>query len=449
MSADLFAAFLAERVTPEAPLESLTQHKMSPREEHVHCSPSTPIKSTIKRTQQPTDPSLLLNRSNDGADILFDADEAALDDDFGDFETVAKPSIDEADLTSGLDASQSAHPRTVTSVSRLVPDLLDMNDGIPEAAGAADKVSWPESAFHRHSAIPRRSTENANATVNDAWGDFEQTVSQDTPAVDNLAFGSRRKSQTVKEEMAADSADEEWEPFDEEPRSDGSYATGAPKLPGSLPSEPVRATPGHPRSLTVLDRPSNVPPPSSLLQLLSAVFQSIRRGNADTHTTKSDLASQVLLAFRTASRIIAGRTLRWKRDSLLAQSVRIGQAGKSGGMKLVAVNKSETSKEEREVEDMIQDWSNYIHEFNGIISRAGLPPSRMRLYPRIPLKAGKHPNSSDSSKQCALCGLKRTERLSEVDTDVEDLFGEFWVEHWGHRDCCDFWYSYKAMLGQR
>jgi hypothetical protein len=453
MSADLFAAFMPEGVKPEDPSGSLAQHPTVPTKYIVHSKPSTPEKSTTKQTQQPSEPSPLWKRGTDGGNILFDAEEPALDDDFGDFETIVMPSSDGADLRSSGDASQSADLEINTSQAKstapLVPDLLDMDDGIRPAAGTARKAIWPQPPSHGQSATASRDNEVGNATDDDGWGDFEQTEPQEPQSKHNLDIEASRKPLATREEPVADVADEEWEPFDEETPSNVADSSGAPKSLSSLPEEAVRDAPRQNGSLTVPERPTNVPPPSSLLQLLSMVFQSIRRSNADATATKSALAARVLLAFRTASRIIAGRTLRWKRDSILAQSMRIGQAGKSGGMKLMSVNKSETSKEEREVEDMIQDWSNYIHEFNSIISQASLPPARMRLSSQSPLKTLKQTNSSGSSKQCAICGLKRTERLSDVDVDVDDLFGEFWVEHWGHRDCCDFWYSYKSMLGQR
>ncbi|KIW74023.1 hypothetical protein PV04_02093 [Phialophora macrospora] len=453
MSADLFAAFMPEGVKPEDPFGSPAQHTTTPPVDIVHSKPSTPKRSSIKQAHHLSEPSPLWKRGIDGGDILFDAEEAALDDDFGDFETVGGPSSDGVDLKNSEDASRSADlatdPSQAKSNAPLVLDLLDVDDGIRHVAGAANKAIWPHSASHNQSATASSNNNGVDATDDDGWGDFEQMEAQEPHSMHNLDFELSQKPEAAREELIADVADEEWEPFDEETPSSVIDPSSVSKSRASLPEADLRDTPRKTGPLNVLERPSNVPPPSSLLQLLSTVFQSIRRNNADATTTKSELASRVLLAFRTASRIIAGRTLRWKRDSILAQSVRIGQAGKNGGMKLVSVNKSETSKEDREVEDMIQDWSNYIHEFNSIITQAGLPPHRMRLSSRIPLKISKHANSSGSSKQCAVCGLKRTERLNDVDLDIDDLFGEFWVEHWGHRDCCDFWYSFKSMLGQR
>ena len=50
---------------------------------------------------------------------------------------------------------------------------------------------------------------------------------------------------------------------------------------------------------------------------------------------------------------------------------------------------------------------------------------------------------------CPVCGMKRSERVVGVDEGVEDVFGEFWVEGWGHRACGEVWYAWKGMLGQR
>jgi hypothetical protein len=50
---------------------------------------------------------------------------------------------------------------------------------------------------------------------------------------------------------------------------------------------------------------------------------------------------------------------------------------------------------------------------------------------------------------CALCGLKRDERIPKIDENVEDSFGEWWTEHWGHTECRQFWEDNMGLLGQR
>jgi len=52
-------------------------------------------------------------------------------------------------------------------------------------------------------------------------------------------------------------------------------------------------------------------------------------------------------------------------------------------------------------------------------------------------------------KACIVCGLKREERINKVDVDVEDSFGEWWTEHWGHRACRNFWLKHEPALLQR
>ena len=54
-----------------------------------------------------------------------------------------------------------------------------------------------------------------------------------------------------------------------------------------------------------------------------------------------------------------------------------------------------------------------------------------------------------AAKACALCGLKREERVDKVDVEVFDGFGEWWMEHWGHKECRAFWYQHEKYLQQR
>lgn len=49
-------------------------------------------------------------------------------------------------------------------------------------------------------------------------------------------------------------------------------------------------------------------------------------------------------------------------------------------------------------------------------------------------------------KPCIICGLKRDERVQKVDFQVEDSFGEFWTEFWGHTSCRNFWLENKKKL---
>ncbi|OAL35629.1 hypothetical protein AYO20_05010 [Fonsecaea nubica] len=428
MSADLYAAFLVEETTSKP-------EQTNDKRANVTNNPSPPrITESVHGIQRQNVSSPLWQRDTGGSDILFDAEQPDVGDEFGDFETAGDSTTD---LNKTGQADSLRH-EGVMSTKAIGPEPLILD--LPDTIGLLDNPSHPETKVSQTLGAQRTLSGTEPTEIgkqpswDDDWGDFEETESQPLPPLTT--------------EVKAQPSDDDWEPIEDNvPHS--MQQTIYPQPPTSRKDNACETeTQSRDQTLTY-ERPSNVPPPSSLLQLLSSVFGSIHESNADSVLSKSELASKVLLIFRVSSRIVAGRTLRWKRDTVLAQSVRIGQSGKSGGMKLAAVNKSETTKEERETEEMIRDWSSYLHEFNSILAQAEVPPCRMRLSSTPPIKRLGTTHLPDMSKPCALCALKRTERLKDVDADVDDLFGEFWVEHWGHKDCFDFWYSYKDMLKHR
>lgn len=388
-----------------------------------------------------------------GTDVLFDADQPESDDDFGDFEAVGDVN------DSGIEPTQvssNTHPERQTgrapTTANLVADLLDTDGYLHHASNSAEPLSSGRALDAKQNIPPAEAistdrTGKVDDTWGEDWGDLEQTQPQTEPG-----YGSARTEQhgnvTVPGRESSKAEEDEWEPFEDgEPACNAQAALKDVSTILQKGSQtPSSSLPNHP---SFHERPTNVPPPSSLLQLLSDVFKALHQCNIDNKVPKSDLAAKIVIVFRTACRLVAGRSLRWRRDTLLSQSMRISQAGKSGGMKLTSINKSESAKEERDCKEMIRDWDLHLHEFNDIIARAGLQPHRMKIPSSAVLKTLKYPGSTESSKQCALCGLKRNERVVEVDVDNDDLFGEFWTEHWGHKDCYEFWYSYNGLLGHR
>ncbi|KAJ9608047.1 hypothetical protein H2200_007035 [Cladophialophora chaetospira] len=451
MSADLFAAFIdTHGENPKQVHGPATQPRGAPIPDLFDAQRQTPAQSVQRQIEEKDHSSPLWKRNDDGGDILFDADEAGFGDDFGDFAVADRASGDPFGVHNNegaarlvdVNAKERPDPRSTSF------DFLSSPDD--EALRLAQPVTNEFQVHGMYSPRPvtRAEGESSETAGDDEWGDFEQTANPEPPSLDRTILGQSLRPQRKAEDSVVDAPDEDWEPFDGDVTVPGA-AQPAPSLATRSSQRVIPpATRKEANTPSVFERPTNVPPPSSLLQLLSTVFQVLHKSNAVVLSSKQDLTSQVTIAFRTASRIVAGRALRWKRDTILAQSVKLGQAGKSGGMKLASVNRSEIIKEERDAEDLIQDWSNYVHEFNSIVAQAG-SPQRMKLSSKTSLRLVKATGNSDSSKQCALCGLKRTERLGDVDTDIDDLFGEFWVEHWGHKDCYDFWYTYKTLLRQR
>lgn len=216
--------------------------------------------------------------------------------------------------------------------------------------------------------------------------------------------------------------------------------------------------------------PSNVPPPSVLLPLVATLFQSMSMNVREIATVKPASSDpyqpldqsqlqpiqEVLSDARAGARILAGRKLRWKRDNILSQSMKIGPAsGKTSGMKLAGVDKAETRREDQEAAEALRAWKQQVGVLRSTISTINVHlPGGGLLMPEIseamPIRVSKASEGAVTAPKCCfLCGIKRDERLPKVDVNVEDSFGEWWREHWGHVDCVLFWSNHKALLRQR
>ncbi len=132
------------------------------------------------------------------------------------------------------------------------------------------------------------------------------------------------------------------------------------------------------------------------------------------------------------------------------------QGSKLSGMKLTGIDKGENLKEEREVADVVRIWKEQLGKLRSAVAAANAggasPP--LGVIPEIagtlPVRVGKVAEGAFvAEKACVLCGLKREERVEKVDVSVEDTFGEWWVEYWGHAACHNFWEEHKDELRQR
>ena len=218
-----------------------------------------------------------------------------------------------------------------------------------------------------------------------------------------------------------------------------------------------------PQKIITVMPPTNVPPPSILISLISGLVEKLPKqiDSAMQTLPQSGGSNQALepalrkciAALRVAARVIAGRKLRWKRDTHLAQSMRIGQAGK--GMKLSGVDRNEVKREDREAAEFVQIWQKRL----GGIRRAlalvnsqisGSPLALPEVSETMLVRTAKLVDGGISApKCCVLCGIKRDERIEKVDGVVYDSFSEWWTEHWGHTDCKVFWSEHERYLRQR
>lgn len=125
-------------------------------------------------------------------------------------------------------------------------------------------------------------------------------------------------------------------------------------------------------------------------------------------------------------------------------------------MKLVGVDKAESWREDQEVAETLQVWKQQVGPLRSTVAALNGQMSASERF-KIPeiaehmsIRQGKPSEGvATAPKCCFLCGIRRDERVAKVDVDVEDSFGEFWVEHWGHIDCVEFWKNHKDFLQQR
>lgn len=450
MSADLFAAFgpnasstfATNTANKGKPGPITSPELLIPEIEALDIERQSNLYQTASRAKQDDE---LWHEDETGTCVLFDAEDAALDDEeFGDFENpnTIGDSYAASSSTTRLEQKENGQKSNAP-----MEDLLSLGRDDNDTSSSAH-------------------TKEASAiSSDDDWGDFSEATTNTTrPAEYPDAIS--HQIYTQKPRTKQDTAEDDWEPF-EDGELQSSTDTQLGRLPSGLvavrppavppPRLPATAKPSAQRSSAEEIWPSNIPPPSILLQLFPGVFdelrqivtQQVKQNSSPTSSPQPDIALAIVRAFNVAARIITGRTLRWKRDVILAQSVRIGPAGGGRGMKLAAIDKSESLKEDKEAADVVGAWEKSAHLFNSTVSKAGVQRPLMALYMSVRPRTITGIDVLKASHACALCGINRDERMAHVDTRVEDSFGEYWIEHWGHRDCRDFWATYKDRLHQR
>ena len=225
--------------------------------------------------------------------------------------------------------------------------------------------------------------------------------------------------------------------------------------------------------------PTNVPPPSILLSLFptlmalpdDTLFKPTASQPAEvrnrvlSHPKTIAFLRNYLQIIVVAVRVIAGRKQRWHRDRFLSQSMSISAAGssKGGGMKLAGIDKTQNQREDREAADVVTAWRRYVGKLRSAIATVNAalvvaeaadhkhyPPLKIPELQSetVPVTTAKQVPTA--TRPCVVCGLKRDERVRGIDgDDVQDIFGEWWVEHWGHRACRNFWVEHEATLRSR
>ncbi|KAI9837961.1 MAG: hypothetical protein M1819_006115 [Sarea resinae] len=446
--------------------------------------------------------------STGNVDVLFDATDPIPDDDeFGDFESgeasILPPSA--PPKQAGISSSGSNYnPYSQSSLTPMSPSLPQSSNqkqppfqqqsslskfttSTNATAGAGQFVSpiSKASSFSPAKIETSRSMLTRPTKQEDEWGDFIESPSTEKPPdlppkystteVRSVASQSSHKStgsrqKTLPQRVPFKQDDPfNWSPTQQStnPQSEGTSRPSNDSFDWSPTPQPLPQP-------TDDSRPSNIPPPSVLLPLFPPLFDLLRSRLSEPLSSQSHVIRNRILSDSStatflrgylslatvAARIIAGRKLRWKRDTLLAQSTRIGPArsGHAGGMKLTTVDKAETRREEREIADVVRAWKEQLGRLRAAVAAANTSdPAAVGAAPipdiqeNPPVKLLRESEGAVSAPQpCALCGLRRDERVERVDpARVEDSFGEWWVDYWGHTACRNFWEEHRGKLSQR
>lgn len=446
-------------------------------------SSTPPVPESHPRKQmRASDPNVLFDAEDFDEYEIGDGEDED-EDEFGDFETgesltQSQPKLEKAqppkldrdpvasapsmDLLSLDDPPQP--PRSTQITSHMSPPAVSPSttpqvekppmQRSPEMDATNPTMAWPTFGQTSDRRSKEENQEQSKSDFKDDWGSFDDYPPEplpEKPAVKKTAKVPAKKSR-VDDTPPPQSWD--WDVV-ESPQPTAGPKSAAPPSNKEMDDQ----TPP----------PTNIPPPSVLLsifpQLLDLANTSLFKPLAGQPTSIKDrIASDpgtvaflrgYLLLATVAARLIAGRKLRWHRDKFLAQGMAISAAG-AKGMKLAGVDRAQAAREDREAADVVAVWREQVGRLRTAVAAAntaeGGPKGQQQL--KVPEVAEKMAVTTaqfvpTAQRACVVCGLKRDERLGKVDFDVEDSFGEWWVEHWGHRACKNFWIEHEKQLRSR
>ncbi|KAJ4108796.1 hypothetical protein NW765_003673 [Fusarium oxysporum] len=455
----------APKAQPSGTQSRFTQEWRQPT---VDQEPQQRIKAKLKPSAQ-QDPSVIFDAEDFELQVAEGEDDDDDDDEFGDFESVpppvamkmapaitaqepppAPPSMDLLSLDEPAPApSQTTkRPPPTKLLGPLAFGATATNyPQAPKSPSFQDRNPFPELAIKTPTfEEPKPVKKPKEETPTTAWPSFE------SPKGANLA---ETKYQ-----------DDEWDAWDDFTASDNKKANASTgKAPEGWDWDAVdNVQPSHKESQDDAPPPINVPPPSVILSAFpdllnsgTAFFKpmsghstSIKQRILSDPKATEFLRGYILLA-TTAARVIAGRKQRWHRDKILAKSMSISAAG-SKGMKLAGVDKTQAAREDREAADVVAVWREQVGRLRSAVAAAKSVDKNLSLQvPEISENMQVHTAKMvpTAPRACIICGLKRDERVAKVDYEVEDSFGEWWLDHWGHKACKNFWIEHEQKLRQR
>lgn len=382
----------------------------------------------------------------DHMDMLFEAGEEEYD-----------AGRDELNLSNDPEAAMAYSKRVIEEQIKAEASRSSATAPVPQQSGTAattdtgkppPKNRDPDVLFDAEDL-----SEVESAPEDDDWGDFEETTSSTNmqtqtaaqtalPSIDLLGLDDMPQpvdNKAAQNDSAAQMLDNAFSPVQasrpsftrvesEESWDDFDDATPKSKTGSTQPSINLPTS-----------TPTTVPPPSVLLSVLAANLKA----TPDTSNQEDLLNNAVVLAH-----VLAGRKLRWKRSTSLAASMRIGPAGAGkSGMKLAGVDRAEISREDREVAEALGVWKRQVGKLRAAVSSSKHKAMRVPdLQETLPVKTLKAVDGGFTAPhECALCGLRREERIAKVDDEVQDSFGEWWIDNANMHVICGTWWSQNEL----
>lgn len=425
------------------------------------------MKAKLKASAQ-KDPSVLFDAEDFELQVAEDEEDDD-DDEFGDFESVPAPAAPKPTPTAASTKTTPAPPSMdLLSLDEPAPALPQQTRKPPPTqllgplAFGATATSYPQApkspSFQDRNPFP----ELAIKTPTSAEPKGTKKPKEETPTT---AWPSYESPIDLKPAKFKDQ-EEEWDAWDDFSATDNKQVTTSTKTaPEGWDWDAVdNVQPSHSDSQGDAPPPINVPPPSVILSAFPDLFNSgtalfkpvsgqsasIKQRILSDSKAVEFLKGYVLLA-ETAARVIAGRKQRWHRDKILAKSMSISAAG-SKGMKLAGIDKTQAAREDREAADVVAVWRQQVGRLRSAVAAAKSADMGLALkVPEISENMQVHTAKMvpTAPKACIICGLKRDERVAKVDVEVEDSFGEWWVDHWGHKACKNFWIEHEQKMRQR
>ncbi|KAK3322555.1 hypothetical protein B0H66DRAFT_554664 [Apodospora peruviana] len=457
---DLFTNKLVDVGTTATPLESWAERP----------SWEAPVqKVTVQRPAHNPDPNILF----DAADFELQGHDD--DDDFGDFETdVAPPPPVTISAVGGLLAANLSAPSK--PVDLLADSLINATT---EPRKQPPTISLTKSTgTGNNGPLYPQAPKSPYGSFQNRKPDPMKELKVKTPQASEFPIEVKQPQSPTPVTawpVIDDEFENDWPEFEDLPEDTKPAAAPKPtskeqEVLGKLAAV-TKATANISLSEgPVGPPPTNIPPPSVLLsifpQLLDLATTSLLKPISSLPASSQQLVASnaaTLIFLRghlalatVAARIMAGRKLRWHRDKFLLQGMAISAAtGGKGGMKLAGIDKMQSAREDREAAEVMAVWKQQVGRLRSAVTAANSAANGSSSVPlKIPelsLNVSAHAaaNVVTAPKPCVICGLKRDERIAKVDFDVEDSFGEWWVEFWGHRACRNFWLEHEVKLRQR